>query len=188
MTDLLRMHCSVDHPNVDELLASGTHYDSADHPKVAPYLFIVPEGQQCIHFENYVPATGGHLNVSLFHPSVDGSIAAGTEYPADHPAMDALLRPYMSAGHRNVDDLMRAGTPLPVGHPVVDDYLCNEIPKNSDKVRMCASHADIDSMLAADAGPYSFPTTHPTVQPLLAAFLPYSKCIVTVYYLSAHSD
>ena len=168
----------VGHPDVDTLLSEGMHYDSVDHPKIAPYLLIVPAAAQCMDFVDYIPATGCPVNVSLYHPSVDGSLSAGTAYPLDHPAIDYLLRPWLSPGHRDVDELLRAGTPLPVGHPPVDDYLCNEVPRVGDKVRMCFSHDDIDSMLAVDAGPYSFPTTHPTVHPLLSAFLPTGMCVM----------
>jgi hypothetical protein len=160
---LLSKFLPADHPDVDTLLASGMHYDSADHPMIANYLNVIPADQQCIQFVDYTPAQGCDVQVSATHPLVDESIAAGTAYPVDHPDIDNLLRPFMSAGHRNVDDLLRAGTPLPIGHPPVDDYLCNEAIPYADKVKMCASHEDIDSLLAFGAGPYSFPTTHPTV-------------------------
>jgi FlaG/FlaF family flagellin (archaellin) len=172
MQPLLSKFLPADHPDVDTLLASGMHYDSVDHPNIAAYLFVYPAYQQCIEFVDYTPATGCPVNVSATHVSVDASIAAGAAYPVNHPDIDNLLRPYMSVGHRNIDDLLRAGTPLPIGHPPVDDYLCNEVISEADKVVMCASHEDIDSLLAFGAGPYSFPTTHPTMQPLLSKFLP----------------
>jgi hypothetical protein len=60
------------------------------------------------------------------------------------------------------------------------EYLSNNeaLSSNADdnqpitnKVRMCASHPDIDSMLRRNGPSYTMPSTHPTVHPLFSKWL-----------------
>ena len=91
--------------------------------------------------------------------------------------------------HPNVDTLLSRGKHYPSEHPAVNPYI-QRVPSTSPQcaittvASICPTHIDIDATLASGAPPYSFPSSHPAVQPLLASVLPSGRCIY--YYIQDH--
>jgi hypothetical protein len=48
-------------------------------------------------------------------------------------------------------------------------------PSPSQKIKICSSHPNIDALLKKGSASYTLPTTHPTIQPLLKAYMPRGK-------------
>ena len=82
------------------------------HPNISAVQYRSPE-----------PST--RVNVSYYHPDVDGAYAAGTQISQTHPNVTAFLEEELPATHPEVNTLLRAPRehPLPVWHPDVGLHL-----------------------------------------------------------------
>lgn len=76
--------------------------------------------------------------------------------------------------------LMKAKIPLPAGHPTMDNYVCSTnttaFLNGQCPVSISSFHPPVDA--AINNASLVYPTTHPKVQSLMAAYLPVSHTYV----------
>ena len=186
----LRMQVSAFHPDANASYAAGTAV-SAQHPSVQNFLRSVlpgthPDVDLILRDPGSYPLPGWHpavsqfqarqsepelrVEVSAFHPDVDGAYAAGTGTAPKHPSVQALLQAVLPDTHPSIDPMLRdpASHPLPSWHPNIGRFQ-ERSPPVTRTHNVTAFHPDPDAQYAA-AVPIG--EQHPSVQAMFGDLLP----------------
>lgn len=142
---------TVNHPDVDELIKSGTPLPRS-HPGLEQY----------ITYKSF-DFTYKRLTIKPYwHPSIDELWRSKTSAPENHPNINQYFSNDVPLSHPNIDDIIRnpAFYNMPPYHPPIDPFVGFNSTRPISTVNLPFWHASIDQLVSSNT---ALPKYHPLV-------------------------